>query len=230
MSKPQAKVAVTLASEWSIRRPFVFRYLDKSFVDQFFDNGMLRLSSFSAFSKHEDEERLDASEGMGILENVDHEGEGQTLFAVMGQGHDAYVLCGSTIHSETLAKAFQANSGFRINDPTAFGVAVAQSIPGFRGGREGSCIYADGKIVNRQARKLDLESMRVSPEGKELDMGKLFGSLFGMAGDDLYFLKIQKYQHQAEYRLLWSVKELHGDFIDIRCPDAVQFCTRFEDL
>ena len=230
MSKPQAKVAVTLASEWSIRRPFVFRYLDRCFVDQFFDKGTLRLSSFSAFSKHEDEERLDAGEGKGILTNLDHEGEGQTLFAVMGQGHDAYVLCGSTIHSETLAQSFQTDSGFRINDPTAFGIAVAQSISGFRGGREGSCIYADGKTVNRQAGRLDLESMRVSPEGKELDMGKLFGSLFGMVGDDLFFLKNQKYQHQAEYRLLWTVHKFHSDFIEIQCPDAVQFCTRFEDL
>lgn len=230
MSKPQAKIAVTLGSEWSIRRPFVFRYLDRSFVDRFFYNGTLRLSSFSAFSKHEDEERLDTSEGMGILENVDHEDEGQTIFAVMGQGHDAYVLCGSTIHSSNLAQAFQADSGFRINDPTAFGVAVAQSIPGFRAGLEGACIYTDGKIVKRQAGKLDLDSMRVSPERKELDMGKLFGSIFGMAGDDLYFLKNQKYQHQAEYRLLWAVNGLHRDFIEIQCPDAVQFCTRFEDL
>ena len=189
MNKPQAKIVVTLASEWAIRRPFLFRYLDRSFVDQFFDSGTLRLSSFSAFSKHEDEERLDPNEGMGILENVDHEGEGQTIFAAMGQGHDAYVLCGSAIHSSDLTQAFQADSGFRINDQTAFGVAVAQSIPGFRTGREGACIYTDRKIVKRQAGKLDLDSMRVSPERKELDMEKLFGSMFGMAGDDLYFLK-----------------------------------------
>lgn len=230
MSKPQAKVAVILSSEWIIRRPFVFRYLDKLFVDQFFSDGTLRLSSFSAFAKHEDEERLDSAEGLGVLENTNQEGEGQSLSAALSQGHDAYVLCGSTIYSETLAEAFQANSGFRINDPTAFGVSVAQSIPGFRGGREGACIYADGKIVKRQAGKLDLESMRVSPEGKAVDMGKLFGAVFGMVGDDLYFLKNRKYKHQAEYRLLWGTNKLHGDSIKIQCPDAVQFCTRFEEL
>ena len=162
MSKPQAKIAVTMAREWVIRRP--------------------------------------------------------------------YVLCGSSIHSTDLAKAFSTDPGFRINDPTSFGCAIAQAIPGFRAGREGACVYVDRKTVNRRAGKLDLESMKTYPGKKELDMGKMLSAVSGMAGDDLFFLKSTKYQHQFEYRLLWSVGGELDDFIEVKSQDAVQFCTRFEEI
>ena len=230
MSKPQARVAITMATEWAIRRPYVFRYMPKEYVDAFFSGGTLRLSSFSAFSKHKDEQRLDKNEGNGILVNIDDEGTGQTVFAVMRQGHDAYVLCGSTIYSNDLAEAFCTDSGFRINDPTAFGCTIAQAIPGFRAGLEGACIYLDKRTVNRKAGKLDLESMKIHPDKSDLDMEKMFNAIFGMTGDDLFFLKNLQYQHQAEYRLLWSVARDVADLIEVKCPDAVQFCTRFEDL
>ena len=229
MSKPQIKVALTMATEWAIRRPYIFRYMPKVYVDAFFLDGTLRLSSFSAFSKHKDEQRMDKTEGNGILVNTDNEGTGQTVYALMSQGYDAYVLCGSTRYNSGLAEAFAADSGFRINDPTAFGCTIAKALPGFRAGLEGACIYVDDKTVNRKAGKIDLESMRIDPDNKELDMGKMLSTISGIAGDDMYFLKNMKYQHQDEYRLFWSAGHDINDFIEVKCPDAVQFCTRFED-
>lgn len=229
MSKPQIAIAVQLLKEWRIRRPYVYRYMKKEFVDLFFEQGILRLSSFSKFSKHEDEERLDAQEGRGIIENIDHSGTGQTTMVVMGQGHDAYVLCGAIKHSTDLAQAFCVDSGFRINDTTAFGCAIANAIPGFKGGLEGSCIYAKERIVKRAAGQIELDSMRISPEGKELDMGKMFAAISDLAGDDLLFLKQKQYEHQCEYRLIWAAAHAQ-EFIDIACPEARDACTRFEDL
>jgi hypothetical protein len=73
-------------------------------------------------------------------------------------------------------------------------------------------------------------SASVAAEGKELDMGKMFNALGAIAGDDLFFLKKESYQHQAEYRLLWNSQAAVSDFIEITCPEAIQFCTHFEDL
>ncbi|MFO1441452.1 MAG: hypothetical protein U1F81_24245 [Verrucomicrobiaceae bacterium] len=227
---PQQRIALPIVTEWSIRRPYVYRYMPRAYVDEFFSSGKLRLSSFAAFAKHEDEERKDAAEGTGIIVNTDHQGEGQTLMAVMGQGHGAFVLCGSGRYSKDLSSAFGTDSGFRINDTTSFGCMISRMIPGFRGGLEGACIYADEKVVRRKAGRVNLENMKVTPEGKELDMGKMFSALGAIAGDDLFFLKKERYQHQAEYRLLWSSQSAIGDFIEVSCPDAIQFCTRFEDL
>jgi hypothetical protein len=230
MNKPQIRVAVTMVTEWAIRRPYVFRYMPEVYVDAFFSDGVLRLSSFSAFSKHEDEQRLDKNEGSGTVVNIDDEGTGQTVLAAMRQGHDAYLLCGSTNYSNGLAEVFCTDSGFLINDPTSFGCTIAQAIPGFRSGLEGACIYLDKKTVSRKAGKLDFDSMKVSPDKNELDMGKMFNAISSIAGDDLFFLKHTRYQHQAEYRLLWLTGHEVPDFVVVKCPEAVQFCTRFEDL
>jgi hypothetical protein len=219
-------------SEWLIRRPCLFRYLEKQYVDLFFSEGILRLSSFSAFSQHKDEERLDTQEGRGSLYNADHEGEGQYIFSVMSQGHDCYVLCGSQVYSKSLAQQFFPDSdvvsGFRINDTTAFGVKLADAIPSFKGGLEGPCIYNDGLIMRKAGR---IEYRTVHPDGKETaDLNKLHSGLYRATGSDLFFVKSKKYQHQLEYRLLWAVREKVSDYIDVKCQEAVQYCTRFEDV
>lgn len=229
MSKPQAPIAVQLLKEWRIRRPYVYRYMQKEFVDLFFEQGILRLSSFSSFSKHSDEERLDAQEGRGVVTNIDHAGTGQTVMAAIGQGHETYVLCGAMKKTSELLSAFSVDSGFRINDTTSFGCAIANAIPGFRGGLEGACIYVDKRVVSRKAGPVDIESMRISPEGKELDMGKMFAAISNIAGDDLFFLKQKIFEHQCEYRLIWSAANAQ-DYIDISCPEAREFCTRFEEV
>lgn len=229
MSKPQAPIAVQLLREWRIRRPYVYRYMQREFVDLFFEQGILRLSSFSSFSKHKDEERLDAQEGLGVIENIDYAGTGQTMMAAIGQGNDAYVLCGAMKHSSELSSAFGVNSGFRINDTTSFGCAITTVIPRFRGGLEGACIYVDKRVVSRRTGQIDIESMRVSPGANGLDMGKMFTAISNIAGDDLLFLKQKRYEHQCEYRLIWSAANTQ-DYIDISCPDAREFCTRFEEI
>jgi hypothetical protein len=71
--------------------------------------------------------------------------------------------------------------------------------------------------------------MRISPQGEELDMGKMFAAISNIAGDDLFFLKLKSYEHQCEYRLIWSAANAQ-DYIDITCPEAREFCTRFEEV
>lgn len=217
-------------TEWAIRRPIIYRYLNRPFVDDFFNTGKLRLSSFAAFAKHNDAERKDSGEGAGIIINRDQEGEGQTFWAVMRQGLSAYVLCGSTQHSNDLSQNFATDSGFRINDTTSFGCAVSRMIVGFSGGLEGACTYSDQKVVHRKAGRIELDDMQAGSGQQNLDMGKMVNAIGALAGDDLFFMKKANYQHQAEYRLIWCVQGNAADFIEIACPEAVQYCTRFEDL
>jgi len=63
------------------------------------------------------------------------------------------------------------------------------------------------------------------------DGDKVF-NLFGqITGDDILFLKLNKHAHQSEYRMVWFVAEpIVGDFIDVKCPEAAKFCTRFEAI
>lgn len=230
MSKPQASISVQFGSEWRIRRPYLYRYLERPYVDAFFETGALRLSSFEQFSKHSDEQRLDGSEGRGIVSNITADSGGQTIMAAIGQGHTAYVLSTSNIFSAGISNDFKTDSGFRINDVLGFANAVSRHVPGFKAGMEGACHYLPKRMLERDMGHIDIDAMRVSSDSKEIDMGKMMQTVFGLAGDDMFFLKHIRYASQNEYRLLWNTSNDVDGYIDIVCPEARQFCTRFEEL
>ena len=107
---------------------------------------------------------------------------------------------------------------------------MSRYVPGFNGGMEGACHYLPKRVIDRDMGHIDIEGMRVSPDSKNLDMGKMMRTMFGLAGDDMFFLKNTRYASQNEYRLLWNTFNNVVGHIDIICPEARQFCTRFEDL
>jgi hypothetical protein len=43
---------LNFSRQWSIVRPRLYRHLDSQYVDSFFKDGSLRLSSFAQFAKH----------------------------------------------------------------------------------------------------------------------------------------------------------------------------------
>lgn len=224
-------VQINFAREWRVRRPFVYRYLEKTYVEQFFADGSLRLSSFAIFSAHKDEERQDATEGQGSV--IVRRGTGDvadTLMMFGSQGHDAYVLCGAAQFSLDLAASFRTDSGFRINNSAAFADAISRHVAGFFGGQEGPCLYVSDKTVQRHTS--DKENSPSAPDffGSISDIQQMFDRHNAAQPDELYYLKNQTFAHQNEYRMLWLVPgRVHGH-IDIRCPEARQFCTPFERL
>ncbi len=58
------------------------------------------------------------------------------------------------------------------------------------------------------------------------DMGML-PELAAPVRYDAMFGKMDRYEHQFEYRIFWHCKN-PSDFIDIEVPDARQFCSVFE--
>jgi hypothetical protein len=230
MSRPQQPISIQFGREWRIRRPAIYRYLERNFVDAFFETGSLRISSFCKFAQHSDEERKDGAEGRGVVIHRNSEGQGQTMVAGIGQGSNAYVLCGSTIFQPELAQSFGTDSGFRINDSLGFGETISRYIPGFSIGQEGACLYLAKRTVYRDMGPIDFDALKVHADGDAIDLGKMSQAIFGAAGDDLMFIKSDKFSHQNEYRLLWHTPREVSGHIDIECPEARQFCTRFEDM
>lgn len=224
----QSSIPITFNRDWILKRPYLYRYMDKAFVDEFFKNGSLRLSSFRKFSEHPHELCRDASEGAGTIINKSSEGEGQTFLASISQGQNAYILCGSSIHHPNIAEKFQSNSGFRINDIAQFANAISSYVPGFVFGVEGPCHYVPNRVITRYGKVIDLEKMKISENA--LDMHKMFEAVFSKAGDDLLFLKEVTFADEYEYRLIWNTLDVAEKFIDIKCLEASKFCTRFEDL
>lgn len=229
MSHPQPPIATHFCSEWKIRRPYLYRYLQKEFVDDFFESGALRLSSFVQFSKHTDEQRLDADEGFGVVSNRTSDGGGQTLIASIGQGHNAYVLCSSTLYNKDIATSFETDSGFRIDNILEFANAISRHIPSFISGIDGPCHYLPQRNLARGVGYMNIEEMKTS-DSQNIDMNKMLQATAALAGEDMLFLKQTRYSSQCEYRMLWNTRNTADEYLDIVCPEAVQFCTRFEDL
>jgi len=225
---------VSMSVSWTLpyvlRKPLVYRHMAQEYVELFFNHGRLRLSSFDEFKKHPDEARRDEHEGFGQLTNVNANGQEQTVFAVMGSGHNAFVLCGSTTPLEPKEDRPQTTTGFLIHDTFNFLSVVGRRIPKIVAMMEGHCLYQSEKIIRRFGPGIDFDAMKISPDKNELDMGKMQAALMGMAGEDLVFLKPNRFAHEAEYRLVWAVKENVTGYLDIECPEAVEFCTPFEKV
>lgn len=215
-----------LPDPWLVVSPRVFRYLPQRFVDAFFEDGTLRLSSFNRFAKHADEERKDVAEGKGV-----RTGTGDQLTIVMGsaRGSDLYVLCGSLIHSEQMSKTFpDADGAFAIDDTLQFAAAVARALPGFKAGMEGPAIYQDDTTIRRDMGATTLDDLLDAsnkPDGT-ISMDLLPKLQAQVGGTEEFFTKSSRYANQAEYRLLWGVEGYATDLIDLKVPEAVQFCRK----
>lgn len=210
-------ITIAIQRPWHVKTPPLVRYMDRQYVEEFFDTGRLRLSSFTEFAKHRDEERLDAKEGMTILTGIAAD---QTVFAVTKHGVRSYILCTSAVESPDLQAAFGADGGFRIKDSTAFGVAIASVLPGFVEGLEGHCIYQDERVIEREINSLDLEALQRDPNSLQT----VAAHAFRIGGADVFFVKLRKYSAQAEYRFVWNVSYDVTVPLIVECPDARQFC------
>jgi hypothetical protein len=203
--------------------------MDAKYVDQFFNEGLVRISSFAEFAKHPDELRRDTKEGWGIVTHQNeaaNDGKGMTIMAVMGQGSSAYVLCGSLLDNDAIRQRF-GSTGIKIRNTVGFAHAISTYIPGFTFGLEGHCTYVGQRVLEGDAGEFSIDDLKVKPESNDISMEKLMQKVGTVAGDDLMFLKTDNYAHEVEYRLAWHTQRSVSNPIDIHCPEAVQFCERF---
>ena len=215
MTTPRSKA-------WGVCFPPVVRYMEKQYVDRFFDTGELRLSCFAQFVQHRDEQREDRQEGRVLFDC--RIADGGEIVGALYFGMQSFVLCGSTIYSEELMQSFGVDSYFRILNTTAFGTAVANVIPNCISGFEGPCIYKKGRLVERQNMPSvgDMEALKIDPDGKR----KVETAIHQAIGVEPFLVKQLKYSHQSEYRFVWVVSEDVKESVTVYAPEARQFCER----
>ncbi len=215
---------VTKTPSWHVCTPTTFRFLPSEYVGQFLADGSLRLSSFSRFKQHRDEQRLDTTEGKTSFVHRTQQGAGQTLFARADHGCNAYVLCATIRYDRELMTAFGCDSYIRINNSTEFGVKVGRHIPGLMGGAEGFCLYQDNKIIERDLGYIDVTQFTDPSAPTQSNRERLDGFINDQMKHYPFFLKHSSYSHQLEYRVLWFTSSPVQDFLDIKVPEAIPFC------
>jgi hypothetical protein len=205
---------------WSIFTPTAFRLMPRKYVETFFATGELKLSSFTDFSRHRDEERKDKDEGQNVLVG---RGPASTIYARTVHGSDAYILCATACRpSAELLNRFESNAAIQIFDTTGFAAAVTKHIPGVRQGFEGYCYYSDGGIEYKIP-DIDVEHFKSNPREQTLDLSKLGGFLQNLAGNAVFFRKNPEFRHQLEYRWIW-IAPTRQDSLIVNAPDARAFC------
>jgi len=221
---PPHVLNVQFGTIWNIATPFVYRYEDRRWIDEFFETGKLRLSTFSKFAEYKDEARGDTEEGSGFCYGETADGKSVGVF--QSQGISAAVLCCSHRLDEGLRQAFSREWAFEITNTVGFALEVSRQLPGFRHGLEGSCLYRSDTGIKR-AIDFDYEKYKL-PDGS-IDMQMIFDAGGALGGPELLLMKRKKYESQQEYRLLWELDVANGDYIDVTAPNARQHCRKVLD-
>lgn len=210
------------AGTWGLRLPTVTRYLsEKRFVDEFFDAGKLRLSSFGQFRKHPDEQRGDLNEGRIHVEETGPNSRSVTVAILDGEN---YVLSTCAIENPAMDASFDTRFGFQILDPLAFAVAIAKSIEGFQRGVQGLCNYAPSTLLRRETNEHFDPRMLDDVERRDGYME----SWHLRHAQEALFTKHLRFAHQCEYRFIWTEGGSARPFLDVVCPEARKSCRRLE--
>jgi hypothetical protein len=202
--------------------------MDNKFIDLFFKEGKLRISSFDKFRHYPDEVRGDKSEGTGII--IGKSNKDEFTFNVMTDAcGNGYMLSTSLMHSKDIMAEFETDGVFRIKDPLNFAAAITNSLAGIDQVFIGFCNYQDKRIIEKEIKDLSVNDF-TNEQGNVIvggsGMSKRTNEMIGN-GIDLMYLKDNKYQMQSEFRFVWTIKQQYfqmNEYLDIDCKEAVQYC------
>ena len=205
---------------WLQRINPIYRILsDKSYIDEFFKNGNIFLSSFKNFKKYDDEMQGDKTEGQNLIGGFN--GKDTSQFVSYEGGIKAFVLCATNSLDENVIKDFNGVGAIKINDSVNFGKEIARKLPYVITGIEGDCIYGDSKVQtlenekNKAFHNIDFKNpISIKEELSQITLGVEM------------FMKHKKYEHQQEHRLLWFSEVQIENGIVIHCPEAIKYCDK----
>jgi hypothetical protein len=178
--------------------PYLYRYENENFIEDFFINGNLFISSFQNYRSYEDNELGDKSEGHSL--NIGVNNSNMNIGSYSISGFNEFSFCTSTILKKDLFEKFSRNSVFRIKDPINFILEISKSLTRVIEVYHGNCIYVDNKIISKNIGDFSFENLE-EPDGN-ISADKLFSISNQVQGLDSFFLKDRKYQEQSEYRIL----------------------------
>jgi hypothetical protein len=219
----------TLA-EFGEKLPVLYRYIPTTYINDFFRDGSLMLTTYERCKVHEDKKRRDVNDGKRnyLLTHAEI-----AVAGIESVGRRSYLLCTSMIAG---VDHFDDNSYFAINDPLAFASAIARSVPAFRSGRLGKCQYRADPSLSRESERPvmpDPSELFAARDQKatELAFEKMRQAMADSIGKELgaetYFVKAEvPFKKDAEFRFIFTVEnEVSGPLVIPR-SEAHKFCAR----
>ncbi|MBK8362807.1 MAG: hypothetical protein IPL24_03760 [Bacteroidetes bacterium] len=186
-----------------------------------FETGEIMLSCFNNFRNYPDEMIGDKEEGHAIIGAND--GDGNLNAIIYESGMDAYIMSATNVITEKVVSDFKATCALKINHPTLFGLELSKKIPFVSSGLEGNCNYSESRIKFLD-NQLSQNRRFSSIDWKNDPNAKVYLSQITMGIE--IFLKLEKYKHQQEYRMVWFSNRAIKESIIIQCPEAIEYCER----
>lgn len=214
----------TFSMMWSQRRRPIYRLLDnRTYIDNFFETGEIRLSCFNKFRRYDNEIQGDKNEGRTSLHMKSSE-KFQMVF--YSSAINSYVLSTTNELSDKNIHDFNAVGAIKINNPTSFGTIICCRIPFCIGGVEGNCKYVESRINTVMVTEEESQNLFTVENYKNMQHPHDLISKY--ATDDDPFLKEMKYKYQDEYRLIWHVNAdvKIQDHIIVHSPEVIPFCEK----
>ncbi|MFN9691136.1 MAG: hypothetical protein ACK551_03450 [Vampirovibrionales bacterium] len=208
---------LTYLPEITLRQPTKERIVKmsrKEHVDAFFKHGKLRLGSLETYRQIEHAQIGDISEGnlVLILKN-----SLMSRILDLQCGYNHHVFCCYTGHTNhNVMQEFGYDDGFEIENISGFRQAISNTL-NIKEVRSGECLYK-----NLKALVLDVPSTF----NLDINFGMQLSQSLQLSQMAHYFLKNKHFSHQQEYRFVWENPNRVSNFIDIECPEAIQFCKR----
>ena len=216
--------------------PTIFRYMDTNFVDEFFNEGKLRLSSIRRFAKHDNDLMRDYLEGRLEIRVGDRHGLNVSMN--VSYGHSAYILCFSLLENFDLGESMGFNSGFRVNNMGGFISEVSKAIKevykfDLFSVSKGPCVYVTDRIYENRSRTISsMKEIGIYDSSEGYENGFNFDEMTAFVRDEgkhALFYKLKSYATEHEYRIIWELHEENvPEYIDIVIPNAVKYCERIK--
>jgi len=210
----------------------LYRHLERTRVDEFFDTGSLYLTTLAHCQTHPIVSRRDPREGQTNFSMQD----GDLMMAGISKaGGRSYLLSTSISCGKDIQTRFGTDSWIEIFDVAGFADAVAKVLGCKAEPLVGGCLYTDVKQVDDVA-PFPLNDI-FAPLQKALEIGepeavaefhntnkKICQLGAELVGDNAFFMKDRvPYEIEDEVRFAWFVDQpvKPRPFL---CPDARDFC------
>lgn len=162
-----------------------YRWLPKMYCDEFFEKGILKLSTIKGFGN---DAARESNEGAFVehLQFSDYE-----RFQVIGLGDDVLALC--TTHQPN-NKHTGNDACFMINEPSAFHDLITR------------LLAINFPVIRSEHGKVSYKHSRVISGKSKLNVPQqISSSSIDFAPLAKYFVKPKTFEHEQEYRYCWQV-------------------------
>lgn len=217
-----APFPLRISFDWNVKIEPVYRVLDNTkWMENFFETGELMLSCFNKFRNYPNEMQGDKNEGEGIVGGVDDKGNHN--YIIYESGLNAFIMSNTTELTKEVINDFNGKCAIKIHNPTLFALEISKKLPFVNSGLEGKCTYVRSRVHTLEKEKAENRAFQNIDFQNDYDKNERFSEI--TLGNEL-FLKLEKYKHQNEYRLIWFSDSKLNDSIFIKCPEAIRFCEK----